>query len=193
VAESKIERLFVAGGVERVPVRHDGLVGTLFRPAGSGPFPGVLVFTGSGGGIDEGRAALLASHGFAAFALAYFNADGLPDNLIDIPLEYFETGLQWMASRSEVDGNRIGITGQSRGGELVLLLASIFPSIRAVVAGVPSAVVWGGFGKGTDEMQPPPVAWTHGGKPVLAMPGARGGFHRNVFNLYPLWQDLYVR
>ncbi|HEV3311895.1 MAG TPA: acyl-CoA thioester hydrolase/BAAT C-terminal domain-containing protein [Chloroflexota bacterium] len=173
VGSASLERLFVADGVKREDVRSDGLVGTLFIPAGQGPFPGMLVFTGSGGGIEEWRAALLASHGYTAFALAYFNAEGLPDGLIDIPIEYFERGLNWIAARPEVDANRIGVTGGSRGGELVLLLGSMFPSIKAIVSGVPSAVVWSGFGKDTDQMETWPVAWTYGGKPIPAMPGGR--------------------
>ena len=170
VAAVEIERLFAADGVERLPIREDGLVGTLFLPAGDGPFPGMLVFTGSGGGMEEGRAALLASHGFAAFALAYFHAEGLPDDLIDIPLEYFETGLAWMNRHPKVRGNRIGVIGGSRGGELVLLLGSTFPAIKAVVAFVPSGVVWRGFGKSTDEIEGDVAAWRHHGTPVPSMP-----------------------
>src|SRR5581483_11081212 len=55
-AEAQVERLFIADGVRRVPVREAGLAGTLFLPPGAGPFPGILVFSGSGGGIEEGRA-----------------------------------------------------------------------------------------------------------------------------------------
>ena len=36
----------------------------------------VLVLNGSNGGLNEPRAALYASHGFAALALAYFNTPG---------------------------------------------------------------------------------------------------------------------
>lgn len=38
---------------------------------GPGPFPGVLDLWGGGGKLVEYRAALLASHGFAAIALDY--------------------------------------------------------------------------------------------------------------------------
>lgn len=38
---------------------------------GPGPFPGVLDLWGGGGKLVEYRAALLASHGFAAMALDY--------------------------------------------------------------------------------------------------------------------------
>jgi dienelactone hydrolase len=74
----------------------------------------------------------------------------LPDDLIDIPLEYFEIGIGWMGRQPKVQGDRLGVIGGSRGGELVLLLGSTFKQIKAVVAFVPSGVVWRGFGKGTD-------------------------------------------
>jgi dienelactone hydrolase len=174
VAETELERLWVADGVERIEVREDGLVGTFFVPAGDGPFPGVLVFSGSGGGIVEDRAALLASHGFAAFALAYFLAEGLRDDLIDIPIEYFGSGFEWMRRQPAVRGDRLGIIGQSRGGELVLLLGSLFPTVGAVVAYVPSAVLWRGLGKESESRDTPPVAWTHRGAALPSMPARDG-------------------
>ena len=45
---------------------------------------------GAAGGIMEIRAALLAAHGFAAMALAFFNFEDLPKELIDVQLEYFQ-------------------------------------------------------------------------------------------------------
>ena len=56
----------------RRAVRDDGLRGTFFVPAGGGVHPGAIVVGGSGGGLQEGDAALLASRGIAALALAYF-------------------------------------------------------------------------------------------------------------------------
>ena len=45
---------------------------------------------GAAGGIMEIRAALLAAHGFAAMALAFFNFEDLPKELNDVQLEYFQ-------------------------------------------------------------------------------------------------------
>ena len=45
---------------------------------------------GAAGGIMEIRAALLASHGFATLALAFFRLDDLPKTLEDIQFDYFE-------------------------------------------------------------------------------------------------------
>ena len=44
---------------------------------------------GSTGGLLEFRAALLASHGYAALALAYTSYDGLPD-FYHLELDYFD-------------------------------------------------------------------------------------------------------
>jgi dienelactone hydrolase len=156
---SSVERLLVADGVERVVVREDGLVGTLFVPPGAGPHPVIITLSGSGGGLSEPAAALYASHGFAGLALAYFNMESLPGDLIEIPLEYFETAFGWIQRQPRLDGVRLGVSGTSRGGELVLLLGSMFPAIKAVVAFVPSGIVFGGIGR--DGVRGMHAAWTY--------------------------------
>jgi dienelactone hydrolase len=124
----------------------------------------VLCVSGSGGGIRGAveTAALLASHGYATLALAYFNYEGRPPYLIEIPLEYFQTALGWLAAQPEVDAERLGVLGRSRGGELALLLGATFPELRAVVAYVPSGVVHGGIGEDSAGRS----AWTWRGQPV---------------------------
>lgn len=129
-------------GVTRREVRDQGLAGTLFLPAGPGPHPAVMVLNGSGGGINEPRAALYASHGYAAFALGYFKAPGRSDYISDTHLEYFETALHWLHDEVKPLGGFVALSGQSRGGELVLLLGSLFPElVSAVIGYVPGAVV----------------------------------------------------
>lgn len=164
LAQRTVERLYVAEGVERIPVRERGMVGTLFVPPGDGPHPAVISVPGSGGGLSEGGAALYASHGYAGFALAYFNAESLPPDLIDIPLEYFETAIDWLQHQPRIDGSRIAVSGTSRGGELALLLGATFRSIKAVVAYVPSGIVFGGIGR--DGVRGARAAWTFRGQPV---------------------------
>jgi acetyl esterase/lipase len=141
----RIRRGFMGPGIAREPVRDDGLVGTFFAPADRTARPGVLVVGGSDGGLSEGMAALLASHGFAALALAYFRAEHLPPDLTEIPLEYFETAIRWLGRQPSVAAGGLGVVGRSRGGELALLLAATFPEITAVVGYVPSGVVHAGI------------------------------------------------
>jgi len=161
VAKAELKRWVLRSGVRVTAVKENGLVGTLFEPEGQERRPAVLVLSGSEGGVSENEAALLASRGYVAFALAYFRAEGLPQQLVDIPLEYLKKGLTWLAARDTVDGKRLGVTGGSKGGELALLLAAHTPELKAVVARVPSHVVWFGLG-GTYRGS----SWTFEGKPV---------------------------
>ncbi len=138
---SLVQRL-ASPGVTRREVRAQGLSGTLFLPPGPGPHPAVVVLNGSGGGVNEPRAALYASHGYAALALGYFKAPGRPDHISDTQLEYFETALQWLHVEVRPLGGFVALSGQSRGGELVLLLGALLPDlVSAVIGYVPGAVV----------------------------------------------------
>src|SRR5215468_9482364 len=159
-----LERRGAATGVTREPIRRDGIVGTLFLPPGQGPQPAVLVVSGGGGGIPEHRAAILASHGYAALALAYFGVEGLPRGLVNIPLEYFETAIRWMRSQPWLRDRLLAVWGPSRGGELALLLGATFPDINAVVAWVPSGVVFWALGQAEPGDTRPRAAWIHRGK-----------------------------
>ncbi|XP_047554850.1 acyl-coenzyme A amino acid N-acyltransferase 2-like [Lutra lutra] len=90
MASQVVQRWFSAPGVQRVQVREGRVRGALFLPPGEGPFPGVIDLFGARGGLVEFRASLLAAHGFAVLALAYFAYEDLPKLLQEIDLEYFE-------------------------------------------------------------------------------------------------------
>ncbi len=160
-ASAHLEQIGIADGVRRVELHEGSLRGTLLVPPGANPHPAVLVVGGSEGGVPMRRAAWLASHGYAALALAYFRFQDLPPQLERIPLEYFHSAMQWMASRPEVGDAPIAIVGGSRGGELALELGSISPHIAAVVAYVPSNVRISSCCQ--NDGQP---AWTWQGRPL---------------------------
>jgi dienelactone hydrolase len=158
-AELTLERRLLGPGVSRQAVHTNGMVGSLFLPPGEGPHPAVMVVSGGWGGLDEYRGALLASHGYAAFTLAYFAMQGLPQGLFNIPLEYFENAIRWMRLQPWLGDRLLAVWGSSRGGELALLLGATFPDINAVSAWVPSGVLfWAIGGDGP--------AWTYRGKPL---------------------------
>ncbi len=157
-------------------VRERGLVGTFFEAPGRHRRPAVIVFGGSEGGMvfSELQAALLASHGFDALALAYFDPTGalpgIPTTLSSVPLEYFGTAIDWLGQQRSVDRHRLGVVGASRGGELALLLGTRYPQLKAVVARAPSSVVWSGLPDFTK------AAWTAHGQPVpFLVPKVGGG------------------
>ena len=169
IASAGVLREQVADGVRREVVREGGLLGTLFVPSNDAPHPAVMLVNGSEGGLSEGLASLFAAHGIAAFALVYFNYETLPKALINISLEYFATGIEFLQAHPMIDGDRLAIAGASRGGELSLLLGSVFSQFRAVVAWVPSGLVWGGFGGAPEDGVQP--AWLWRGQPVPFMDG----------------------
>ncbi|KAJ7392139.1 hypothetical protein OS493_013511 [Desmophyllum pertusum] len=103
--------------------RRGGCVETLFLPPGSGPFPGVIDMFGTAGGLIEFKASLLASHGFAALALAYFAYDDLPKYLPYCELEYFEEAADWFIKHPAVISHGIGVMGVSKGAEIALMMA----------------------------------------------------------------------
>src|SRR5271156_4791449 len=213
IARASLARNFLAPGTVmrdlKIPSQAQGLgagprteaasgvgettVGRLFIPPGRGPHPVVIVLSGSGGGFDLDKAAVLSRHGFATLALAYFGFAPLPAWLHRIPLEYFEAALTWLCAQPELGSARVGVLGVSRGAELALLLGSAFPQIRAVVAYAPSSVAWAASGrdKATGELIP---CWTHRGEPIPFAPlPLRGFMVRSAFPVAALKRPVMFR
>lgn len=165
VAATELTRRYLADGVVREDLDDEGLVGAFFHH-GDVPRPAVLIVGGSGGGMSIAHPALLASRGFAVLSLAYFAMPGLPRELVEIPLEYFERAIAWLKRHRAVNPGKLAVIGQSRGGELALLLGATFSEIGAVVAYVPSGVVWAGL---RTTRGPVTTSWTHHGKPLAFM------------------------
>lgn len=163
----EVEQWLLAEEVERTELRHDGLIGTRFRPGGAGPYPTVVVLNGSGGGINEARAAQYAARGIQAIALGYFRVPGLPPYISRTPLEYFERALDHVSAELDPAGGRAVVSGQSRGGELSLLLGARFPEkVLGIAAFVPGAFVFGAQGAADPAEGWNGPTWTHGGAPL---------------------------
>lgn len=174
LAKVTLTRYLRAQGVRETEVDSGGLIGELYTPSGTGPHPAVIVLGGSEGGwlSSSPEAALLASHGYMALALAYFQGfqafdprlASLPRNLMNIPLAYFAKAASWLRQQPGADPRRAAIIGWSKGAEAALIAAATFPNeFRAVIAFMPSSVVWSGIQYG-----PGPVAssWTLHGRPL---------------------------
>lgn len=163
-------------GVDFETVDTPALVGVFAAPAGARHAATVILLHGSeGGAFSSAKAAagLWASHGYAAFALIYFSwpsehVANAPPAFVGLPVERLDEARRWLTSRREADVSQLGVAGGSKGAEFGLLAASHYPWIRAVVACVPSSIVWGGFGAAAGA-QPPP-SFTLGGEPVPNVP-----------------------
>jgi dienelactone hydrolase len=165
--QATVQRLLVGPGVTYRPLDTGShLKGGWWWPVGPGPHPVVIVLGGSGGGADHDRAALYASHGFAALALAYFRAPGLPRGLVNIPLEYVGSAIDHALDTVRPPKEFVAVEGISRGGELALLVGATFPKVRAVVGIMAGGLVMGPFGNPEPGDPRPSAAWTLGNKPV---------------------------
>ncbi|WKY06836.1 hypothetical protein Q1695_006766 [Nippostrongylus brasiliensis] len=117
--------------VTRTEIEENGVIGTLFRPPGDGPFPAIIDISGAGGGINEQKAASLASEGFCVLSLAFFQYKTLPKTLAEVDIDYFKGAVEWLVSLP-FTSNEIGIQGVSFGALLVNMLAVRHPQIIAV-------------------------------------------------------------
>lgn len=173
-----------AEGGRRVTL-DGGLVGNYY-PARTRA-PAVLVIGGSEGGISapvDREAQALNAAGFNALALSYWGAPGQPQRMEALPLESFDTGLDWLKTQHEVDPERLAIMGTSKGGEAVELVASRRTDLGAVVAYVPSNVVWSGLDMVEIwRMGSLGSTWSADGVdvPHLPMTGSWGGGRAGVF------------
>ena len=170
--------------IDRSAVTANGLVADAYTPRLKGRLPAIIVLGGSEGGMGAGAARdaqLIARQGYVILQVAYFDAPGLPKELGLIPLEYFKRAIDWLRAQPNVDPDRIGVEGTSIGGEAALVIAAHYPQIKAVVAAVPSSVVWPGI---SHVVQNPPSTWTLDGRPLPDLPyGWTGGF-TTVYALY---------
>lgn len=163
-------------------INQPGLIGNFYPGTGEGKRAAVLVLGGSEGGLggaSEAEAQLLAKQGFAALAIGYYRLPGQPEKLEDVPLETITRALDWLKTQDSVDPARIAIMGTSKGAEAALLVASRRADVGAVVAAVPSHVVWQGFD--WSFMPVESSSWSEGGKPVPFLPITPGGFSSDVY------------
>jgi dienelactone hydrolase len=171
----------VQGRADTTVIPLEGFPGAkLYRPAGDAPAPVVIILGGSEGGDAAGRrfGPKLAARGFAAVSLPYFSPNtpqgqevpGLPVDHVDIPIDRLDALHTALKGRGDIDAARVALFGGSKGSEYALLAASRFAWVDAVVAYVPSDLVWEGFS--TERLLEPGVhsSYSYQGRPVAFTP-----------------------
>lgn len=134
------------------------------------PHPLVVVFGGSEGG-DSFKGSSWAPQslqelGFSVISIAYFGSDNTPPFLKEISLNKIMENIKEVTSLPEIENNCLSLIGGSRGGELVLLLGSLYDEIDLVVAFTPSYVVY----PAVLVSVPQKSAWKHNDKPLPFLP-----------------------
>ena len=159
----------------------------LVRPEGVTRPPVIIALGGSEGGDWAARAdaSRFVAAGYAVLGLPYYSpaygdqpqeVAGLPKAFVDIPLDLVERARDWLRARSDVDGGRIGLYSVSKGAEFALAAASRVDGLGAVVAIVPSDVVWEGWGDGKPEGTSSSFAWHGEALPFVPYQGMNAEF-----------------
>jgi len=179
---------FADAGPNGQRIKEDGLLGNYYPAEGDGPHPAILRLGGSEGGLTTGSNKLsqtLQKRGYSVLYLSYFRSPEQNEKLEMIPLEYFDKALAWLKKQPNVDSDRVGIWGGSKGAEAALIVASRNPELGAVIAAMPSNVAWQGF-DWASVFDPTALSssWSLNGKPI---PFARYGtfdYERGTASIY---------
>jgi dienelactone hydrolase len=146
------------------------LHGDLYKPEGTGPFPGVIWYHGGGGprpGSTEYRGSIqlgsvFTDHGYVLFVphrLGYGRSprhdlvdtyvdgkremrDKLQLKLIDMHMKDVNPALSFLKGLSYVDRNRIAVAGCSLGGIQTVLISAENMGFRTAVAFAAAAQSW---------------------------------------------------
>ena len=158
-------------------VQTDGFEGVLY-PGNGRKDKVLIVMSGSNGGMRLTRQAAQFYHenGFPALALALFKTNQTPKDLSRVPVEYVENAIAWLKKQGY---ERIGIDGMSKGSEMALIAASMFPALSCVIARVPSYFVSEGLsGSGKNKGPSGTSCWSYRGKELPYAP-----YRSRSFNL----------
>ena len=130
------------------------LAGTLTLPPGTGPFPAVMLITGSGPQdrdetILEHKPFLVVADDLTRRGIAVLRVDdrgtggstgaGQADTSVDYASDV-DAGLAWLKARSDIDPKRVGLIGHSEGAVIAPMVAAHDPSVAFLVLWAPPAV-----------------------------------------------------
>lgn len=167
-------------GILAEPVRFPSgplrLAGTLFRPAGSGPFPAVVLLHGSAT-LERGDWSYRSwiepflSRGFAVLAFDRRDAgENLPPDPQPTPAPDLQTlaedaaaAVEFLAQRAEIDPTRIGLSGGSQGAWVALAATArtsrvAFLVLRGAPAGTPAEQELQSVARRTSAAEAPEIA-----------------------------------
>jgi dienelactone hydrolase len=139
--------------------------GRVYAPAKPSHDLAVVLIGGSEGGLQlaDEIAPQLVSAGYVVLGVDYH--DGWrPGRKLDlVPIETFTAAVKWLYA-SPFKPGKVAVIGDSRGSEGALLTGIHDPDVSAVLAFVPSSVVWGATDNDATRHH---SAWSWGGQELL--------------------------
>lgn len=168
ITEKNFERYFQLPNITSRDLSLGQAYGRVFYDEKLTEQPAIIVLSGSDGRIEKAQniAQLFASHGFVSLAVCYFGLEGLTKNLEKIPIEIIEKSANYLKSLPQVDPNRIGIYGRSKGAELALVVATYFEGFKCIVVNSPTNLVLEGIHGWRNSHS---SSWTYKGKELSYM------------------------
>ena len=169
-------------------IETGNLIGNFYPVEGTTSAPAILLLGGSEGGIGAGAtkmALALQKEDYAVLTMSYFGGPEQPKKLEHISLELFDEALNWLEMQPNIDVDRLGIMGISKGAEAALIIAAKHPELRAAIAGMPSSVAWQGIDHNLLKqiMAPPGGSWSYGNEPIPYLPYVQE-YVNNPLDLY---------
>lgn len=170
-------------------VATEGFEGILF-PGNGRKDKVVIVMSGSNGGmtLTKQEAEFYHRNGIPALALALFGTKQTSPELSRVPVEYVRHAIAWLKAHGY---ERIGIDGTSKGSEMALVAASIYPELSCVIARVPSHFVSEGLsGHGKNKHPSGTSCWSYQGRELPYAPYRSRTF--NILKMFMQEKEMHI-
>ena len=122
--------------MERCTLEKHGFVGVYYPGTRSGNKAVIAV---GGASCDEKTSVAMCRYireaGYNVLVLGFYLWDGLPKEMVSIPVDYVERAVKWLKREKGVDG--VAMTAASTGAGYTLLAASLIPELGCVIPVVP--------------------------------------------------------
>lgn len=173
----------------KTSVTKEGFEGILF-PGDGGKDKVLIVMSGSDGGMTLScqEARFYHKNNIPALALGLFRTKETPKELSRVPVEYVEAAIRWLKRQGY---QKIGIDGTSKGSEMALIAASLFPDLSSVIVRVPSHFVSEGLsGSGKNKAPSGTSCWSYQGKDLPYAPYRSRTF--NILKMFMQEKEMHI-
>ena len=150
----------------------------------------MIVMSGSNGGmkLTKQEAEFYHRNGIPSLALALFKTKQTPKELSRVPVEFVEKAIAWLIKQGY---KQIGIDGTSKGSEMALIAASLFPELSCVIVRVPSHFVSEGLsGSGKNKAPSGTSCWSYRGEELPYAPYRSRTF--NILQMFMREKEMHI-
>ena len=150
----------------------------------------MIVMSGSNGGmkLTKQEAEFYHRNGIPSLALALFKTKQTPKELSRVPVEFVEKAIAWLIKQGY---KQIGIDGTSKGSEMALIAASLFPELSCVIVRVPSHFVSEGLsGSGKNKAPSGTSCWSYRGRELPYAPYRSRTF--NILQMFMRKKEMHI-